>query len=385
MHVEATEWLAFLRDSGRSWNTARTYARRVARYLTWLEGRGLGWREVSLSTLASFKWMLATDGYARGRAVGQRDAKTVEAWLTAVTQFYRWAAAAGHVERNRVDAFFASRWVPAGRFGAETGRTVEVKTSVLGSSTRSKPKRPAWLEERWQRDRLRSMRLNARDRFLVDLLDATAMRIGEALSLRREDLHLTQNSTSVGCSIAGPHVHISRRSEAPHRVFAKDRYGRHVPVGAHIAHRHWDYVEERTARLGVDANPYVFVNLYGPAATRGNVMTMHGVDELFARISQHLGCRVTPHMLRHTRATIWVRGIDGPPVDLDVVQQLLGHVSILSTRVYLHAGDEALRAAVENGAIAGRPTIEPGASGLVPAIQQPVGQFPLRNSEQAQA
>lgn len=362
LHMEATQWLEFLRDSGRSWNTARTYARRVARYLSWLEGQGLGWREVSLSTLAAFKWTLSTDGYATGRSVEQRDPKTVEAWLTAVTQFYRWAAASGHVERDRVGAFFANRWVPAGKFGAEMGRTVEVKASVLGSSGRSKSKRPAWLEERAHRDGLRSMSLNTRDRLLVDLLDTTAMRIGEALSLRREDLHLTQNSTPVGCSITGPHVHVVRRADAPHGVYAKDRTGRHVPVGAHVAHHHWDYVEQRTARLGVDANPYVFVNLYGPASTRGSVMTMHSVNDLFARIGRHLGCRVTPHMLRHTRATIWVRGIDGPPVDLDVVQELLGHVSILSTRVYLHAGDEALRAAVENGAIAGRPATasEPG-------------------------
>ena len=48
-------------------------------------------------------------------------------------------------------------------------------------------------------------------------------------------------------------------------------------------------------------------------------------------------------MLRHTAATNWVRA----GVDLDVVQALLGHVSLASTTVYLHARDEDKRRAVE--------------------------------------
>jgi len=48
-------------------------------------------------------------------------------------------------------------------------------------------------------------------------------------------------------------------------------------------------------------------------------------------------------MLRHTAATNWVRA----GVDLDVVQDLLGHVSPASTLVYLHARDEDRRRAVE--------------------------------------
>jgi len=49
-----------------------------------------------------------------------------------------------------------------------------------------------------------------------------------------------------------------------------------------------------------------------------------------------------PHK-RHTAATNWVRA----GVDLDVVQALLGHVSLASTTVYLHARDEGKRRAVE--------------------------------------
>ena len=46
---------------------------------------------------------------------------------------------------------------------------------------------------------------------------------------------------------------------------------------------------------------------------------------------------------RHSAATNWVRA----GVDLDVVQALLGHASLASTTVYLHARDEDKRRAVE--------------------------------------
>jgi integrase len=48
-------------------------------------------------------------------------------------------------------------------------------------------------------------------------------------------------------------------------------------------------------------------------------------------------------MFRHTAATGWVRA----GTDLDVVRALLGHASLASTTVYLHARDEDKRRAVE--------------------------------------
>lgn len=54
--------------------------------------------------------------------------------------------------------------------------------------------------------------------------------------------------------------------------------------------------------------------------------------------------RITPHMFRHTFATMLLER----NVNINYIQELLGHSSVKTTQIYLHVANFALRTALEN-------------------------------------
>ncbi len=181
-----------------------------------------------------------------------------------------------------------------------------------------------------------------RDRFLLVLLRFGGLRIGEALGLRRSDLHVVESSVSLGCQLSGPHLHVVRRDN-PNGVWAKSRNDRVVPVGPWVLAYYERYLSERLGCPGADGWDFVFVNLFH--APLGAAMTDSALRQLFGSLGRRAGLArpVRPHMLRHAMGT--ELGEAGVPID--VVQQLLGHRSITSTQVYVHPSPPRLRDAVD--------------------------------------
>lgn len=336
MHREASDFLRALHGAGRSPNTIRVYAGRVAGFLGWCAGQGVAWSSVSLAELARFKHFAEV---TPGRGGRPRSGGTVNAALTAVCEFLRFCARTGLIEAAVAERLSEPRWLrftPPGFDAGESGQFRTVRARAL--KARAQVSFPEALTSEQAGAVLACCR-RPRERFMVILLLETGLRIGEALGLRREDMHLLPDSRALGCATVGAHIHVRHRAN-PNGALAKSRFPRTVPASDAVLASYADYQYERAALPG-DGTDLVLVNLYHQPL--GAAMTYRAAKGFFDRLARGCGFPVRPHMLRHTAATSWVRA----GADLDVVRALLGHVSLASTTVYLHARDEDKRRAVE--------------------------------------
>jgi integrase/recombinase XerD len=333
--------LRFGRDRAES--TTRAYAGELAGFLSWCRrsGRSL---EDGAAHLSSFVLLLRTTPTARagsgqGRAPG---AARVNHVLAVVREFFKYAAATGSVKAEVLAHLYEvadDRHLPA-----------ELRPEGGGLRYRARPRHrlrsqhkaapDATSEQEWEA--LLEAATSWRDRFLLVLLRFGGLRIGEALGLRRSDLHFMGSSTSLGCKVAGAHLHVVRRDN-PNGAWAKSRDSRVVPVGRWVLAYYDRYLDERLACPAADASDFVLVNLFH--APLGQPMTASAVRQTFARLGRNAGLArpVHPHMARHMAGTELVEA----GVAIDVVQALLGHRRITSTQIYAHASDRRVREAVE--------------------------------------
>ncbi len=160
-------------------------------------------------------------------------------------------------------------------------------------------------------------------RIIVQLMVATGMRVGELCKLKLDDL-------STDCSIVRVHGKGARDRVA----YVTDR-GLRKELQQLTKSR-------RDSAVGSGA---LFVNRYGAQ------MRPQSVRSKLRRLAKEAGLvrRVTPHMLRHTAATLLIE----TGVDIRFVQRLLGHSSIATTEIYTHVSDEALRATLERADVLG--------------------------------
>ncbi len=156
-----------------------------------------------------------------------------------------------------------------------------------------------------------------RDRAVLELLYATALRVSELCTLALDGLNLGDRTV---------------------RVTGKGDKQRVVPLGAPAARALDDYLVRArpvlVARARLAAASTVFLGKDGES------LTTNTVYRLVAReLEQEPGSGSRgPHTLRHTAATHLLNG----GADLRVVQEMLGHSSLASTQVYTHVSTERL-------------------------------------------
>ena len=152
---------------------------------------------------------------------------------------------------------------------------------------------------------------------LIEFFFATGCRVGEIYRLNRADLNWVRRSVI---------------------VMGKGSKEREVYFGAKAALWLNRYLESRA-----DGYPALFVTERRRRQSDGTLqrqrLSTSQMQRIFKRVAYRCGLerRVTPHVLRHTLATLLLN--QGAPIA--AVQSILGHASPTTTQLYVHLSGES--------------------------------------------
>lgn len=338
-------YVRFGRDGAES--TTKSYAGAVALYLSWCAATGQDWRAAAGKMPSFVLWLRHAPSQPEGVTAGGvgtivvRGPRRINCVLAGVRGFLAFAVDRGEAPRGVLGQLYEladSRDLPAEARGEDGAWRLRMRARHRVPIVRQRPGRAS------NQDVLLLLRacLSARDRLLMLLLALAGLRRGEVVGLRREDVHFLLDSSALGCSFPGSHLHVVRRQNT-NGAWAKSRHSRIVPVDSLVVQAHDQYVAERATKAAAWESDFVFVNLF--RAPIGAPMTPGAVNALLAAASRRAGLdrAVHPHALRHEFAS----NVLDAGGSIDEVQELLGHASISSSQVYVHPAPERLRAAVE--------------------------------------
>jgi len=147
-----------------------------------------------------------------------------------------------------------------------------------------------------------------RDKAMLEFLYATGVRVSELTGLCRLNLYMDDGFV---------------------RVFGKGSKERLVPIGQTAISWMKRYLDElRPGMTSTASHDTIFLNSRGSKLSRmaaWNIVRQHAI---IAGIEKP----ISPHTFRHSFATHLLEG----GADLRVVQEMLGHSSIIATQIYTH-------------------------------------------------
>lgn len=162
--------------------------------------------------------------------------------------------------------------------------------------------------------------LALRDRAMLEVFYAGALRVSEITGAKLEDLKLEAGYMLV------------RGKGDKERVVPLGRSAQDA-VREYLATARPLLISRKTDRDSLKSSPLLFL------ARGGRKLTRQRVWQMVKAASAASGRRASPHMLRHSCATHMVEN----GADLRTVQTILGHADISTTQVYTHLALDRLR------------------------------------------
>ncbi|MGA2856635.1 MAG: tyrosine recombinase [Candidatus Sulfotelmatobacter sp.] len=191
-----------------------------------------------------------------------------------------------------------------------------------------------------------SAALAVRDRTMLEVFYAGALRVSEMINAKLEDLKLEAGYMLVrGKGDKERVVPLGKSAQdALKEYLAESRpvlAQKRATNDSHVSRKKRDPSTPLRASMGHPA-PSVIVPFNSPLlfiARGGRKLTRQRVWQVVRAASAASGRRASPHMLRHSCATHMVEN----GADLRTVQTILGHADISTTQVYTHLALDRLR------------------------------------------
>lgn len=307
-------------ELGSSENTIRAYLGDIDRFRRWLDtntasfGRPLQWNDVTEREIRSYLAHLATDRRLTRPDGATLDQPAISPKTThrVIASLRKWFDYLIDVEHQPIDPNPARRIrKPKLPKRHPPALTPEQVTSLITTAH--------------QRSRASE---RVRNWTLVAFLYHTGLRVSELCSMRLSDIEFQH---------AWP-----RRL----RVIGKGNKERTVILSAdpssnagEAARALITWLHQRTLLLDQLTAPTTdHIWLIPTGRKRGQPLTPPGVRAIFRSLSRHIDANAHPHLMRHSFATHAVRN----GARLDAVQRALGHASLATTGMYLHANEDDL-------------------------------------------
>ena len=214
--------------------------------------------------------------------------------LSSLRSFFNWCIEEGDLKDNpcdRIDAPKLGKYLPAVLSVEEVDAIME--SVDLKAST------------------------GLRDRAILEVLYGCGLRVSECTGLLLSHVHLDEGYVD---------------------VVGKGNKQRIIPLGEMAAEAVRNYLPARPEPAARTYEDVLFLNRSGRPLSRVSVFNLVKERAMAAGIHKE----ISPHTFRHSFATHLIEG----GADLRIVQEMLGHESILTTEIYTHIDSSTWQAAV---------------------------------------
>jgi integrase/recombinase XerD len=214
--------------------------------------------------------------------------------LSSLRSFFNWCIEEGDLKDNpcdRIDAPKLGKYLPA-------VLSVEEVDAIMESVDLKAPS-------------------GLRDRAILEVLYGCGLRVSECTGLLLSHVHLDEGYVD---------------------VIGKGNKQRVIPLGEMAADAIRNYLPARPEPSARAYEDVLFLNRSGRPLSRVSVFNLVKERAMAAGIHKE----ISPHTFRHSFATHLIEG----GADLRIVQEMLGHESILTTEIYTHIDSSTWQAAV---------------------------------------